>query len=220
LNSQWILYEAGSISKSLNGNKARVCTYRLCNLRPEDIRPPLARFQGTKFEKEETRKLVKSISRAVGGALEEHQLDRLFDSMWLELESELLKIPAQTPMTEPPLRTEREMIAELLELSRANSGAVDRQVRELSHLITGLVHEEARLRTDNDVRSILQKTMNRSAFSPSLRDLLDATSDTDPATRARVDKELIKLLSIRPDAEDPGDDEQPPKRPDKDGKDK
>jgi hypothetical protein len=61
LNENWILFEAGALSKTKD---AHVCTF-LLDLKPTDIKQPLALFQHTEFEKEDVRKLTHTINQAV-----------------------------------------------------------------------------------------------------------------------------------------------------------
>jgi len=68
-------------------DKTRVCTYLLGGLENKDIEPPLGHFQHTKPEKEDTRQLLHTINKAVGGddPLPEKTLDAVFDQFWPEL---------------------------------------------------------------------------------------------------------------------------------------
>jgi hypothetical protein len=99
LTAPWILYEAGGLSKTID-DKTRLCTFLLGGLKPADIAPPLGQFQHTVPEKEDTRKLVHTINRAVSDEpMEDKRLDGLFDQLWPSLEKDLRNIPAskQTP---------------------------------------------------------------------------------------------------------------------------
>lgn len=64
LNSAWILYEGGALSKRI-GQKSRLCTYLLGGLTPEGVPPPLGMFQGTRADKEDTWQMLHSINSAV-----------------------------------------------------------------------------------------------------------------------------------------------------------
>jgi hypothetical protein len=59
LNSPWLLFEAGALSKKLG--KSRVCTY-LLELAPAQVPQPLGMFQHTVIGKDETRKLLEAIN--------------------------------------------------------------------------------------------------------------------------------------------------------------
>lgn len=113
----WILFEAGALSKAM-GEKTRVCPYLFGGLRSEQVRLPLGMFQAARAEKEETRKLVFAVNRAIGGVADEARVDTWFEREWPELEKKLGAI-STVAAAAPPERPEREMVAELLELSRA-----------------------------------------------------------------------------------------------------
>lgn len=109
LDSNWIHYEAGALSKALQ--KAHVCPYIL-DIEPEDIKSPLKRFQATKADKEGTRRLINTINRAQGAAsLPEPRISDLFEAFWPRLEQSLRLARKQPKQT----RTEREMVAEIVD---------------------------------------------------------------------------------------------------------
>lgn len=84
LASQWIAFEAGALSKHLEG---RVATL-LFNLTPTSVSFPLAMFQATRFESSDLRKLVGDINKQLPENLQRstEQLDKMFDTFWPELE--------------------------------------------------------------------------------------------------------------------------------------
>lgn len=120
LEKPWILYEAGALSKAL-GEKTRGCPYLLGDLRAENVRPPLGMFQATRAVKEDTRKLVGTVNKALGGTLADEKLDTLFEGMWRVLEKGLEAIPKAAAAA--PQRSEKEMLAEVLDLVRAGAGS-------------------------------------------------------------------------------------------------
>jgi hypothetical protein len=118
LGSPWLHYESGALSKSI-GEKTRLCTYLLCGLQPKDVSPPLSMFQHTTAQKEETRQLVRTINRAVNEEpIADPTLDAVFQAMWPKLELVLGSIP-QPGERSSPRRSVEEMVAEILELTRA-----------------------------------------------------------------------------------------------------
>jgi TIR domain len=122
LNAEWILFEAGALSKTLDA-KTRVCTYLLAGLLPQNIKQPLGMFQWTKAEKEDTRKLVHAINRALDVApVPDPNLDAAFNALWPSLDEKLSTLPVPDGVVQEQ-RTLPEMVAEVLELSRqaANS---------------------------------------------------------------------------------------------------
>jgi hypothetical protein len=78
-------------------------------------------FQATRPDKEDTRKLVHSINLAIGSApVPEPDLDEIFDAMWPKLEEKLQTMP-QAEEDVDAKRSPDDMIAEILELSRADA---------------------------------------------------------------------------------------------------
>jgi hypothetical protein len=87
LDSPWLLFEAGAISKLRK--ESRVCTY-LLNVRPNDIRWPLAMFQATETTRKSTFGLVQSINAASNSApIAPELLKEQFNLLWPSLEEQL-----------------------------------------------------------------------------------------------------------------------------------
>jgi hypothetical protein len=117
LNEPWLLFEAGALSKTVD-DKTRLCTYLLGGLKASDVKPPLGMFQHTPPEKEETRKLVHAINRAVSDSpVKDKHLDEIFDAMWPKLGAAIEAIPKSAPGAAPK-REMRDMVEEILELVR------------------------------------------------------------------------------------------------------
>jgi len=111
LNEPFILFEAGAIAKSVE--RAYACTY-LYHLKPEDIGEPLNAFQHTMSTKEDTKKLIKTLNKALKeGALLDKVIDTAFENNWPDLEKILTAIPDESEGIEPKRSTE-EKIDEIL----------------------------------------------------------------------------------------------------------
>src|ERR1017187_4337726 len=113
LNSPWLLFEAGALSKSTD---ARVWTY-LYKLADTEVKDPLSQFQHTLANKEDTKKLVSSINQLSGEhLLQEGRLNSSFEKWWPDLETCLESIPP--PATEglkaPPTERILDMTSEIL----------------------------------------------------------------------------------------------------------
>lgn len=135
LRSPWILYEAGALSKTTD---AYVWTF-LLDLSPSDVEPPLSKFQHTVAEKDDVRRLLHTINRRLAAAgeraLSEAVLDDIFATFWPQLEEALgLARSTLTQSTVGELRTDRELLEEVLELVRAQ------------RLASRLIHSDFRLR--------------------------------------------------------------------------
>ncbi len=115
LEAPWILFEAGALSKTLE--MTYVCPY-LIQVEPSGIKGPLVQFQTTKSNKNDTRKLMSTINQALKeGALPEGRLNEAFEKWWPELEQYLEKI-SDTQVKRKPQRDQREILEEILELTR------------------------------------------------------------------------------------------------------
>lgn len=113
----WLLFEAGALSKRLE--KSRVCTL-LFNLDPADVAGPLTVFQSTRFNRDDFKRLVGTINNAAGDLrLDVAVLDNVFDMWWPELEAEVQAVMGEhRGEAREGQRTERDMLMEILELSR------------------------------------------------------------------------------------------------------
>jgi hypothetical protein len=122
LTAEWILFEAGALSKTLDA-KTRVCTYLLAGLLPQNVKQPLGMFQWTRADKDDTRKLVRAINKALDTPpVPDANLDAAFEALWPRLEEKLSALPVTESIVQEQ-RSADEMVAEILELNRqaANS---------------------------------------------------------------------------------------------------
>lgn len=118
LDSRWINFEAGAISKTLD--RTYVCTY-LLELNPADIDGPLSQFNHTKAVKDDTKRLIQTINQALEEqALNESVLNDTFDLNWARFDQTLGSLPTGDEKREPPRKME-DMVEETLELVRSIS---------------------------------------------------------------------------------------------------
>jgi hypothetical protein len=124
--SPWMLFEAGALSKSLE--KSKVCTV-LFGIETTDLKGPLTIFQHTKFQKDDFRKLVKSINAAGGDVkLDDAVFEGVFEMWWPRLEEKVgTVLSGHNETHEGPHRSERDMLEEILELTRI--GTRNKRVR-------------------------------------------------------------------------------------------
>jgi hypothetical protein len=118
VNSAWLLYEAGALAKRLE--KSRMCPI-IFRLSRNDLPGPLRQFQATEFKADDFRRLLKTINAASGETkLTDAVLDDVFGMWWpkLQVSFESILDDDQVPEEEPPLRTDRELLEEIVELSR------------------------------------------------------------------------------------------------------
>jgi hypothetical protein len=94
LNAPWLTFEAGALSKTID--KTFVCPF-LFDLKKSEIIGPLIQFQSTTFEKEDIKKLIKTINKACGdsNSIGLERFDKIFDNWYPYLESELNKLKTE-----------------------------------------------------------------------------------------------------------------------------
>ncbi|MCF7479806.1 TIR domain-containing protein [Vibrio parahaemolyticus] len=140
LNSQWLMFEAGAISKKVD--QSLVCPI-LIGMDNSDINGPLTQFQTTLFEKSDVKRLVFDLNKAnTTTVLEDNILNTVFEKFWPELEEKVLKIIESTgtaDSTSVDIRSDREILEEVLDLSRSlaiqKSGGF-KSHQELNNLIS------------------------------------------------------------------------------------
>ncbi len=121
MNSPWLLFEAGAISKSTD---SFVCTF-LIDINPTDLTGPLSLFQATKFKKEDILKLLTTINQSIGNngskSLTTENLKSLFEIFYPKLEdkiNEIIKTKSVEENKNGEIRADRELLEESLEILR------------------------------------------------------------------------------------------------------
>jgi DNA-binding protein Fis len=115
LHSDWILFEAGALSKTVEN--AFVCPF-LIGVEPSDLKPPLSQFQCTRAEKEDVLKLLTTLNSALeDDALPETHIQEVFEVWWPKLDTQLKMLPSEEA-TRKQHRTDRELLEEVLSLVR------------------------------------------------------------------------------------------------------
>lgn len=118
LKAPWILYEAGALSKTKN---ARVCTL-LLDLNPSDIEQPLAQFQHTVATRDDILQMIRTINNVVRDAgergLPDTVLEEQFTDLWPKLDTALKTVPVEPVAASHPVRSDREVLEEILGMMR------------------------------------------------------------------------------------------------------
>lgn len=114
----WILFEAGALAKGLSN--ARVCTL-LVDIKPSEIKDPLAQLNHTRPDRENMFELVRTLnSRLVGNSLDPRILETVFDTYWEQFETEFNAILSRTKNPEAPVpRSDQDILSEILDITRA-----------------------------------------------------------------------------------------------------
>ena len=119
LNSSWIMFEAGALSKQLD--RSRVCPI-IFDLKATDLTGPLAQFQAASFEKSEILGVMQMINSELGeNQLEENVLNTAFEKFWPDLKKQvdlILSDPSDNDSSKE-IRSDREIIEEILSIARS-----------------------------------------------------------------------------------------------------
>lgn len=119
ISAPWILFEAGALSKSLE--KTHVCPI-LFGISNADLSGPLKQFQGTAFDKNDVKQLINVINNRIPeGKLNSKTLETVFDKWWPDLNEKVGAILAKEAIPDQPVRPDRELLEEILLLSRHGS---------------------------------------------------------------------------------------------------
>lgn len=118
-NKPWILFEAGALSNKLE--KSRVCPL-LFEIANSDLTGPLATFQTTIFNKNEFKKLIQTINKQLGETkVMDAIFEETFETFFPKLEQKInaiIKKNQSKDIERPIERTDREILEEILELTR------------------------------------------------------------------------------------------------------
>ena len=113
IHNDWILFEAGALSKSLE--KSHVCPV-LFGITNTDLAGPLKQFQTTEFEKGDIHRLLGVINGRSGeNKLPQKTLDTVFEKWWPDLEGKVNQILAEVGKPEEPTRSDRELLEGILQ---------------------------------------------------------------------------------------------------------
>lgn len=162
IHSDWLLFEAGALSKSIE--KARVCPI-LFGITNTDLSGPLKQFQTSEFKRNDIYKLINVINgRLNENKINQKTLEEVFDKFWTDLETEVNEILSKEDNTNEPIRSDRDILEEILGLSRSiaknriRPRIASEAIKELLiHYID--VHED-QVRQSGDYQSTLDKMKN------------------------------------------------------------
>ncbi len=123
IDAPWLTFEAGALSKTMD--KSFVSPF-LFDIKRSEVDGPILQFQSTIFEKEDIRKLLKTLNKAVKeDQLTEERINKAFEVWYPTLEEGLNKLkndsdgePESTNADSPSMSNN--MLEEILDLSRIN----------------------------------------------------------------------------------------------------
>lgn len=137
LHSDWVMFEAGALSKSLE--KSHVCPI-LFGISNADLAGPLKQFQTTEFNRGEMHKLMATVNGRLGESkLPQKTFDGVFDMWWPTLEQKVGEIMQEINGPQEPIRSEREILEEILLLARSTAKNQSRPTRISTRAIQDLL---------------------------------------------------------------------------------
>lgn len=123
LNAPWLSFEAGALSKTVE--KSFVTPF-LFDIKRSEVQGPILQFQSTIIEKDDIKRLLKTLNKACGEAsIPDERLDKSFDVWYPTLETGLNQLKnevarADDESSEDESVHSSEILEEILELSRGN----------------------------------------------------------------------------------------------------
>lgn len=197
LQSPWILFEAGALSKFDDG---AVCSLLVGGLSPTDVNSPLSQFQNRRFEKNDFRHLVHDIDSRRETPLEAERFDLLFDTFWPKIEAEYNRLVAAVSAANSPSpakRSDRDLLEEVVfrlrGLERLRIGPIDSAPEPSGQILDlPVTHDSLTAYTvwkfpGSDISEHWQNALLRDISSknyPSIRHIDDAVNQAMPAVRA------------------------------------
>jgi len=85
VNAPWVHFESGALAKALD---SRV-TSLMIGVKASDVKGPLSRFQNTKLEKQEMKKLIESINNSADKQVKPEILSNTFEGLWSNFEKDV-----------------------------------------------------------------------------------------------------------------------------------
>jgi len=184
LNSPWIMFEAGALSKNIENTK--VCPI-LFDIEPTDIQGPLIQFQAAKFNKEEIKKVMKMINLELGDiSMKSNVFEKVFEMWWPNLEEDIDKtLIRSSAFSDNISRSEKDMLKEILTLARninvsivnpnlmtnvANFGTVDDLIYNWNEIISSLLQDDYEKLIDSleHISEPIEYIINNFGLTPSV----------------------------------------------------
>lgn len=125
LDAPWILFEAGALTKHLEGG---ACSLLIGGLKPTDVTGPLAQFQNRAFEQQEFGQLFRDINQRMTPPLDAAQLELIFGKWWPDIEGEYQSaVSASAKGIARAPRGTHDLVEEVLNRVRAIERSLDKR---------------------------------------------------------------------------------------------
>lgn len=148
LEAPWLSFEAGALSKTME--KTFVTPF-LFDIKRSEVQGPILQFQSTIFEKDDIKKMVKTLNKACGeGSIVENRLDTAFDVWYPRLEDSLNQLKDQEIEANETQEIENltpsvAILEEILELTRDNQKLIRNPISQLTDDIEHIKQEIERI---------------------------------------------------------------------------
>ncbi|MEH6690627.1 MAG: toll/interleukin-1 receptor domain-containing protein [Pseudorhizobium pelagicum] len=193
LHSQWLAFEAGALSKHLNGKVATL----LFDVTHAEVHPPLSMFQGTLFNEQEVRQLVLNINSSAPPEKrrEDGQIERLFPMLWTEFNNSvalILQNAAQPAQEQDALNLE-DVATEMLALLRQQNSILSSPDRFLAPVIDRIEEalgptNYAEVSSTSKVAKALLKHQRNKEANRTLEWIRNYSPDTPPSAAPPADE--------------------------------
>ena len=164
LNAPWLSFEAGALSKTMD--KSFVSPF-LFDIKRSEVDGPILQFQSTIFQKEDIKKLVKTLNKACGeSSIPDARLDKAFEVWFPTLEEELNKlkdVEDESTIEEESTSYSSEILEEILDLARNNQKLLrnpdNKLIETIESINKGIQDQRAMFRhnTDQDFNRMTRK---------------------------------------------------------------
>ncbi len=137
LDAPWIHFEAGALSKSIDSSNVSPFLFLV---ERRDINGPLSQFQSTEFDKEDFRKLIRTINSKNDETrrVTNDFLDKTYNTFWPKLKERLNKIISRSELAYHGLRFNHEHIEKssiLLEHRATHGDLLTKALSSENHLL-------------------------------------------------------------------------------------
>lgn len=123
LSSEWVLFEAGALSKSMQDAKVIPLLF---DLELSDIAGPLAQFQAKKLDQAGVSEVVQAINGAAGNQTSPDIVNQLVPALWPKLAGKLEAMPPRSS-SERHTRSQKDILEELV----ASIRSIDARTRDV-----------------------------------------------------------------------------------------
>lgn len=112
LDSAWLLFEAGALTKHIEG---RACGLLIGQLKPNDVKGPLSQFQHREFSRDGFGALLEDINSKLDDPMERGKLNLIIDKWWSDIYLDYEKaLQFATGEIKQIQRTQEDLLDEIL----------------------------------------------------------------------------------------------------------